>query len=81
VIGVPNEEFGEEVKAIVAVAEGEVADAALAEEVRGYYRAQLAGYKVPRSIDFVDELPSTGTGKIQKSKLREPYWVGRERQI
>jgi long-chain acyl-CoA synthetase len=81
VIGVPNEEFGEEVKAIVAVTDGVVADDALAEELRAYCREQLAGFKVPRSIDFLDELPSTGTGKIQKAKLREPYWVGQERQI
>jgi long-chain acyl-CoA synthetase len=81
VIGVPNEEFGEEVKAIVAVVDGVVADDALAEELRAYCREQLAGFKVPRSIDFLDELPSTGTGKIQKAKLREPYWVGQERQI
>ncbi len=58
VIGVPNEEFGEEVKAIVAVTDGVVADAALADELRAYCRDQLAGYKVPRSIDFVDELPT-----------------------
>jgi long-chain acyl-CoA synthetase len=81
VIGVPNDEFGEEVKAIVAVTDGVVADAALAEELRTYCRDQLAGYKVPRSIDFLPELPSTGTGKIQKAKLREPYWVGQQRQI
>jgi long-chain acyl-CoA synthetase len=81
VIGVPNDEFGEEVKAIVAVTDGVVADAALAEELRAYCRDQLAGYKVPRSIDFLPELPSTGTGKIQKAKLREPYWAGQQRQI
>ena len=81
VIGVPNDDFGEEVKAVVSVADGIVADDALADELRAYCRELLAGYKVPRTIDFVDELPSTGTGKIQKAKLREPYWAGQERRI
>ena len=70
VFGVPNEEFGEEVKAIVAVTDGMVADAALADELRSYCRDQLAGYKVPKKILFVDELPKTATGKIQRFKLR-----------
>jgi long-chain acyl-CoA synthetase len=81
VIGVPNDEFGEEVKAIVSLIEGAVGDDALADALRAYCREQLAGFKVPRSIDFLDELPSTGTGKVQKAKLREPYWVGQERRI
>ena len=81
VIGVPNEDFGEEVKAIVSVTDGVVADDALAASLQAYCRELLAGYKVPRSIDFVDELPTTGTGKVQKAKLREPYWVGQERRI
>ena len=81
VIGVPNDDFGEEVKAIVAVTDGVVADDALAASLQAYCRELLAGYKVPRSIDFLDELPTTGTGKVQKAKLREPYWVGQERRI
>ncbi len=81
VIGVPNDEFGEEVKAIVALIDPSLANDALADELRSYCRELLAGYKVPRSIDFLAELPSTGTGKIQKAKLREPYWEGRDRQI
>ena len=81
VIGVPNDEFGEEVKAIVSLVDGAVADDALADTLRAYCREQLAGFKVPRSIDFLDELPTTGTGKVQKAKLRAPYWEGQERQI
>ena len=81
VIGVPNEDFGEEVKAIVSVTDGVVADDALAASLQAYCRELLAGYKVPRSIDFVEELPTTGTGKVQKAKLREPFWVGQERRI
>ena len=81
VIGVPNDEFGEEVKAIVSLVDGAVADDALADTLRAYCREQLAGFKVPRSIDFLDELPTTGTGKVQKAKLRAPYWEGQQRQI
>ena len=81
VIGVPNEEFGEEVKAVVVPQEGVSGDDELRGTLAAYCRENLAGFKVPRSIDFVDELPRTGTGKIQKAKIREPYWEGRDRQI
>ncbi len=74
VIGVPNEEFGEEVKAIVVPNDGvEPGDEVVATLV-AHCREHLAGYKRPRSFDFVDELPRTGTGKIQKAKLRGPFW-------
>jgi long-chain acyl-CoA synthetase len=81
VIGVPNEEFGEEVKAIVALVDGVVGTDELATQLREYCREYLAGYKVPRSIDFLEALPTTGTGKVQKAKLRAPYWEGHERAI
>lgn len=81
VIGVPDEEFGESVKAIVQVAEGRVAGDDLAGELIAHCRELLAGYKAPRSVDFVDIIPRTGTGKIQKAPLRAPYWEGRERRI
>ena len=81
VIGVPNEEFGEEVKAIVVANDGVTADDDLRATLAAHCRENLAGFKVPRSIDFVDELPRTGTGKIQKAKLRDPFWEGRDRQI
>jgi long-chain acyl-CoA synthetase len=80
VLGVPNEEYGEEVKAIVVANDGVDQDA-LAETLRVFCRENLAGYKVPRSIDFLDELPRTGTGKVQKRKLREKYWADHERSI
>jgi long-chain acyl-CoA synthetase len=80
VIGVPNEEFGEEVKAVVVARDG-VADDDLRSTLASFCRDQLAGYKCPRSVDFVDALPRTGTGKIQKRKLRDPYWEGRDRRI
>ena len=81
VIGVPDEEFGESVKAVVQVVEGVQADAALAAELISFCRSLLAGYKAPRSVDFIDVIPRTGTGKITKRPLREPYWAGRERRI
>ena len=81
VIGVPHDEFGEEVKAIVQPSDGVTADDALAESLIAGCREKLAGYKCPRSIDFVDELPRTGTGKILKRELRAPYWEGTGRSI
>ncbi len=81
VIGVPNEEFGEEVKAIVVPNDGVEANDELQATLAAFCRENLAGYKCPRSFDFLEELPRTGTGKVQKRKLREHYWEGHERQI
>ena len=83
VIGVPNDDFGEEVKAIVVLNDRvtpEMQDEAL-DQLRAECREKLAGYKQPRSIDVTDELPRTGTGKVQKRKLREPFWEGVDRTI
>jgi fatty-acyl-CoA synthase len=74
VIGVPNDEFGEEVKAVVQPADRAVAGPALAQSLLAYCREHLAGYKVPRSIDFEDELPRLPTGKLYKRLLRDRYW-------
>jgi len=74
VFGVPNDEFGEEVKAVVQPAPGVPAEDDLAEELGRYAREHLAGYKVPRSFDFLDELPRLPTGKLYKRVLREAYW-------
>jgi acyl-CoA synthetase (AMP-forming)/AMP-acid ligase II len=81
VIGVPDEEFGESVKAVVQLAEGAVADEGLADRLIAHCRALLAGYKAPRSVDVIAEIPRTGTGKIRKQVLREPYWAGIDRKI
>ena len=80
VIGVPDDEWGESVKAIVHVREG-VDASEITPELSAHCREQLAGYKVPRSFDFVDAIPRTGTGKIEKRVLREPYWAGADRRI
>ncbi|MEM8766466.1 MAG: acyl-CoA synthetase, partial [Pseudomonadota bacterium] len=74
VIGVPNEEMGEEVKAVVQVADGITADDALAEELLEYAREHIAHYKCPRSIDFMDELPRLPTGKLYKRIIKDAYW-------
>jgi long-chain acyl-CoA synthetase len=72
-IGVPNEEWGEEVKAVVELIPGAVAGDALAAELIALCRARLAHYKCPRSVDFVDSLPRQDNGKIYKRLLRERY--------
>jgi long-chain acyl-CoA synthetase len=80
-VGVPNEEWGEEVKAVVRLRDGfEPADA-LAEELIALCRASLAHYKCPRSVDFVEELPRHDTGKIYRRLVRDRYWAGRRRAI
>ena len=75
VIGVPNEDFGEEVKAVVQPIEMREAGAALAEELIAYCRANLSHVKCPRSVDFEAELPRHPTGKLYKRLLRERYWT------
>ena len=81
VFGVPNDEFGEEVKAAVQLAPGYGRTPELEAELEAFAREKLAGYKVPRSWDFLEEFPRTPTGKLQKRLLRDPYWAGRERAI
>ncbi len=82
VIGIPDEKWGELVTALVvtdpdAAAAGDVT----AEDVIAFCRTSLAGYKCPKRVDFVEELPRTATGKLQKFKLREPFWRDQQRQV
>ncbi len=81
VIGVPNSEMGEEVKAVIVPAQGTQPGPALERELIDYCRSEIAHYKCPRSVDFVDELPRTPTGKLVKRKLRDEYWSGQEGRI
>ncbi len=74
VFGVPNADFGEEVKAVVQVLEGHPATPKLATDLIDYCRARIADYKCPRSVDFVKELPRHPTGKLHKKILRDRYW-------
>lgn len=80
-IGVPNEEWGEEVKAVIQLAEGVEASEATKEDLMRFAAEHLPGYKRPRSIDFADDLPRLPTGKIVRRQVREPYWAGRTKQI
>ncbi|WP_145013162.1 acyl-CoA synthetase [Mycobacterium marseillense] len=81
VFGVPNEEFGEEVKAVVQPARGVAPGPDLEAELIDYCRAHLAGYKCPRSVDFDAELPRDPNGKLYKRRIRERYWQGRVSRI
>lgn len=81
VFGVPNEEYGEEVKAVVQPAAGVVPDPALEAELIAYCRGRLARYKCPRSIEFERELPRDPNGKLYKRRIRERYWQGRDSRI
>jgi fatty-acyl-CoA synthase/long-chain acyl-CoA synthetase len=78
VFGIPNEEWGEAVHAHVVLRDGA---ATTTEDLIAYGREHLAGYKVPRSIEFVGEIPRTGTGKILKRELRRPYWEGHSSRV
>ena len=78
VFGVPSEEWGESVHAVVVPRAGHVV---AADELATFARGYLAGYKVPRSIAFADELPKTGSGKILKRSLREPFWRDRKARV
>jgi long-chain acyl-CoA synthetase len=69
------------VKAAVELEEGHEPSDALAEELIAFSRRSLAGYKAPRSVDFLDALPRTPTGKLYKRLIREPYWSGQEKAI
>jgi long-chain acyl-CoA synthetase len=73
VFGIPNEEFGEEVKAVVELLDGHEPTDELARELLAHCREHLAGFKVPRSLDFTDDMPRLPTGKLYKRKLRERY--------
>src|SRR4051794_41116451 len=75
VFGVPNPEFGEEVKAVVQPDTMDGAGGELADELIAYCRSHLAGYKCPRTIDFDPSLPRTDTGKLYKRRLKDRYWA------
>lgn len=78
VIGVPDERWGEGVKAVVSLKPGTKVDS---QELIRYCRERLADYKTPRSVDFVEDLPKNPSGKIARKVVREPYWQGLERRV
>lgn len=81
VIGVPDADMGEAVKAVVQLADGISPSQRLAEELITYCHDALAKYKCPRTVDFVDQLPRDDNGKLYKRVLREQYWAGHESMI
>lgn len=78
VIGVPDKIWGEAVRAVVVAKSGHAKNA---QSILDFARERIAGYKVPKAVDFVSELPRNASGKILKRELRKPYWEGRERQV
>jgi long-chain acyl-CoA synthetase len=78
VFGIPDDEYGEAVCAVVQTQPGQTLDET---GVRSYLRARMAGYKVPKRVDFESDLPREDSGKIFKRKLRERYWEGKEKRI
>jgi acyl-CoA synthetase (AMP-forming)/AMP-acid ligase II len=78
VIGIPDEKWGETIKALVVLAEGQEATE---QDLIAWCKDKAAGYKAPTSVEFRDELARTATGKLQKFKLRAPFWAGYDRQV
>jgi acyl-CoA synthetase (AMP-forming)/AMP-acid ligase II len=78
VFGIPDQKWGEAVKAVVVLKPGM---SATEQEILGFAGDHMAGYKKPKSVDFSDALPKTPYGKVAKRELRAPYWAGRERMV
>ena len=81
VFGIPNDDWGEEVKAVIQPVDGVAGSDELAAEILEWCGPRLAKFKTPKSIDFTDDMPRDPNGKLYKRKLRDPYWEGRERAI
>src|SRR5262249_11634245 len=83
VFGIPNNEWGEEVKAVVELLPNsrDNDQASVRGELLAFLEGKIARYKLPKSIDFVDALPRDPNGKLYKRRLRDPYWVGQQRAI
>ena len=78
VVGVPDDQWGEAVKAVVVMKPGKEASST---DIMRFTRERIAGFKTPKSIDFIDALPRNASGKILRRSLRDPYWEGKERQV
>ncbi|PKV83981.1 acyl-CoA synthetase [Streptomyces sp. TLI_146] len=79
--GIPHADWGEEVKAVVEAAPGHEPGDALAADILAHCEERLAGYKRPKSVDFIAAMPRDPNGKLYKRRLREPYWEGHERAM
>lgn len=78
VVGIPDDKWGEAVAAFVAVRNGTSVEEG---ELIAFARDRLAGYKVPKSVRFIDEVPKSPVGKLLRRAVRDPFWAGRERRI
>ncbi|MCR9096163.1 MAG: AMP-binding protein [bacterium] len=81
VVGAPNEEWGEEVRAVVQLVDGLTEDEDAVAAILDHCRAHLSGYQVPRAVDFDAALPRTETGKLARRTIRARYWAGRESRV
>ena len=79
--GIPHDDWGEEVKAVIEPAEGIEGNDELAAEILAYCADKLAKFKTPKTIDFTNEMPRDPNGKLYKRKLRDPYWEGVQRSL
>lgn len=80
-VGIPHDEWGEEVRAVIQLRAGVQGTEALKRDILDFAARAIAKYKVPRGVDFVESLPRSEAGKIQRNKVRAPYWEGRARAI
>ena len=78
VIGVPSEQWGEAILAFLVLKPGE---SVTSDDLVEFCRSSLAGFKVPRQFEFIEEIPRNASGKVLKKDLREPYWEGVERRV
>ena len=81
VFGIPHEEWGEEVKAVVQPVDGSTPGPDLTAELLAFLDGRIARFKLPKTIDYVAELPRDPNGKLYKRRLRDPYWAGRDRAM
>jgi long-chain acyl-CoA synthetase len=81
VFGIPHDDWGEEVKAVVEPVPGARPGPGLTGELLAFLDGRVARFKLPRTIDYVTQLPRDPNGKLYKRRLRDPYWAGRERAI
>jgi long-chain acyl-CoA synthetase len=81
VFGIPHDDWGEEIKAVIEPEAGAEPGPELTERVLAFCEGRLARFKLPRSVDYVDELPRDPNGKLYKRRLRDPYWQARDRAI
>lgn len=81
VFGIPNDDWGEEIKAVVELADGVRGNEALSQDILAFCDGKLAKMKWPRSIDYTNDMPRDPNGKLYKRRLRDPYWEGKTRQV